>query len=624
MKISLKTTNIILNFLFFIFLIVFPVSLWAEDTGRLLQMRPGCVRTLVVGEDTLIWDSRLLTGKLKDRFSYHYNYLAIELNDQGEEEATRYLFQLEGRPFLGKNVPLRYPFKEYTNLPPGHYVLRVTLVRGENEETCLVYPFHIYPPFYKTPLAYFVFAVGLILLIWTVFSVWNYNFARQRYRLEGIINKRTEELLREKDRTEQLLANVLPKDTADEIKSTGKARKKKFEMVTVLFSDIQGFTKIAESLNPEVLIDQLDHFFFYFDSVVEKYNIEKIKTIGDAYMCAGGIPEKNRTNPVEVVLAALEMQQYMINLKKELMAKNLPVWDIRIGIHTGSVIAGVIGHKRLSYDIWGDTVNTASRMESSGEAGKINISGSTYELVKDFFICEYRGKMPVKYKGEIDMYFVEGIRPELAEENKTTPNREFFIRLQMLRLQDLEDHVIEKLERELSPKLRFHNLTHIIHVYTMVELLGRAEGITNEEMLLVRTAALMHDIGYVMSYFDHQKASCDLALEILPKYKYSEEQIKRVCSLVMSTADPYSPGDKLEAILIDANYNYLSRVDFRDVAKRIWQEAKEYRDDLTFEEWKKEMIALLNRFEFHTATARRLVDVSKEEQIRILEELKET
>ncbi len=624
MKISLKTTNIILNFLFLTAFLVFPIDLTGNERIKenALWIGEGCVRTLVVGEDTLIRDSEQLKTSWKDQFPYRYNYVSVELNDQGGGDTARYLFELKGKPFV-VNVPQRYPFKEYTNLPPGDYLLRVTVLHGEKRVPCLVFPFHIIPPYYRTRLAYVIYLVGLVLLIWAVFSVWNYNFARQRYLLEGIINKRTEELLREKDRTEQLLANVLPKGTADEIKSTGKAQKKKFQMVTVLFSDIQGFTKIAESLNPEVLIDQLDHFFFYFDSVVEKYNIEKIKTIGDAYMCAGGIPEKNRTNPVEVVLAALEMQQYMVNLKKELMAKNLPVWDIRIGIHTGSVIAGVIGHKKLSYDIWGDTVNTASRMESSGEAGKINISGSTYELVKDFFICEYRGKMPVKYKGEIDMYFVEGIRPELAEENKTTPNREFFIRLQMLRLQDLEDFVIGKLERELSPKLCFHNHTHVVHVYTMVELLGRAEGISNEEMLLVRTAALMHDMGYLMSYFEHEKASCDLALEILPKYKYSEEQIKKVCSLVMATTDPFSPRDKLEMILIDANYNYLSRVDFKDVALRIWKETKEYRDDITFEEWKKEMITLLERFEFHTSTARRLVDVPKEEQIRILEQLEE-
>ncbi len=576
-----------------------------------------------MGRDTLIRDAEILPAFAKKDFPYRDNYIAIELNASPDSAGTKYLFELKGKPLI-VDLPLTYPFKEYTNLPAGNYLLKVYLVHDTERKQCMEYKFRILAPFYKTRVAYLLYLFGFILLIWTIFNVWNYNFAKQRYRLEGIINKRTEELLREKDRTEQLLANVLPKDTADEIKSTGKAKKKKFQMVTVLFSDIQGFTRIAESLNPEVLIDQLDHFFFYFDSVVEKYNIEKIKTIGDAYMCAGGIPEKNRTNPVEVILAAMEMQQYMVKLRKDLMSKNLPVWDIRIGIHTGSVIAGVIGHKKLSYDIWGDTVNTASRMESSGEAGKINISGSTYELVKDFFICEYRGKMPVKYKGEIDMYFVEGIRPELTENDGVTPNKEFFIRLQMLRLQDLEEHIIKKLEEELPAKLHFHNLTHIIQTYTMVELLGRAEQISDEEMLLVRTAALMHDTGYLMSYDAHEKASCDFAFEILPKYKYSEKQIRKICDLVMANIDPFHPKNKMEMIMIDANYNFLSRIDFREVALRQWREVKEFREEMNFEEWKKEMISLLEHFEYHTATAKKIRDVTKEKQIRILQELRET
>ncbi len=625
MKISLKITNIILFFLIAGYFAFFSFSLSAGNASRSNEqvLVSPCVRIFVIGRDTLIKDSRLLPAFYQKEFSYKDNYISIELNAPLGSAGTKYLFELKGRPHI-VDLPLTYPFKEYTNLPAGNYILRVSLVYGKERKQCMEYKFRILAPYYKTKVAYLLYLVGFILIIWTIFNVWNYNFAKQRYRLEGIINKRTEELLLEKDRTEQLLANVLPKDTADEIKSTGKAKKKKFQMVTVLFSDIQGFTKIAESLNPEVLIDQLDHFFLYFDSVVEKYNIEKIKTIGDAYMCAGGIPEKNRTNPVEVILAAMEMQQYMIKLKKDLMSKGLPVWDIRIGIHTGSVIAGVIGHKKLSYDIWGDTVNTASRMESSGEAGKINISGSTYELVKDFFICEYRGKMPVKYKGEIDMYFVEGIRPELTESDGVTPNKEFFTRIQMLRLQDLEEHIIDKFEKELPAKLHFHNLQHIIHVYTMVELLGRAEQLTDEEMLLVRTAALLQDTGYLMSYDAHEKASCDFAFEILPKYKYSEKQIQKICDLIMANIDPFHPKNLLEKIMVDANYNYLSRVDFKEMALRLWKEVKVFRDEISFEEWKEEMISLLKTFEYHTATAQKIRDVSKEEQIRILQEIRES
>jgi class 3 adenylate cyclase len=189
--------------------------------------------------------------------------------------------------------------------------------------------------------------VLLAMFIWFLYEHLNLRFARRRYALEQIINSRTEELIREKEKSESLLANVQPKSTADEIMAKGKASKMKYNFVTVLFSDIQGFTRIAEEMNPEVLIDELDKFFFHFDSVVEQYNIEKIKTIGDAYMCAGGIPEKNRTNPVEVVAAAFEMQQYMARLKKEAEKEGRNFWDIRIGVHTGTVVAGVVGHKKL-------------------------------------------------------------------------------------------------------------------------------------------------------------------------------------------------------------------------------------------------------------------------------------
>ena len=215
----------------------------------------------------------------------------------------------------------------------------------------------------------------------------------------------------EKEKSDKLLLNILPEETAEELKASGNSKARSFKKVTVLFTDFKGFTRMAENLSPDELVAEIDHCFKAFDQIISEYNIEKIKTIGDAYMCAGGLPVPNHTNPQEVVAAALEIRDFMIRLKENRIKNNKPYFEIRIGIHTGPVVAGIVGIKKFQYDIWGDTVNIASRMESSGEEGEINISGTTYEFVRDKFECVHRGKVEAKNKGAVDMYFVKKVLP---------------------------------------------------------------------------------------------------------------------------------------------------------------------------------------------------------------------
>jgi class 3 adenylate cyclase len=191
------------------------------------------------------------------------------------------------------------------------------------------------------------------------------------------------------------------------LKAKGSAEAKLIDEVTVLFTDFKGFTQLSEKLSPKELVAEINECSSAFDHIMQKHGVEKIKTIGDAYMAAGGLPTSNTTHANDVVLAALDIQQFMHDHKAKKEAAGELFFEIRIGVHTGPVVAGIVGVKKFAYDIWGDTVNTASRMESSGEVGKVNISGTTYELVKDKFNCKHRGKITAKGKGEIDMYFVE-------------------------------------------------------------------------------------------------------------------------------------------------------------------------------------------------------------------------
>lgn len=249
----------------------------------------------------------------------------------------------------------------------------------------------------------FIYGLGalLSLVFIMILSAWYYaRIANRRLEAKNI------EIEEERRKSETLLLNILPIETANELKMTGYATPREYAKVTVLFADFSDFTKISEQLSAEQLINELNECFRAFDEITEQYGLEKIKTIGDGYMCAGGIPVANETNPTDAIKAAIEMQKFMKKRFKEKTKSGIPYWNMRIGIHTGNVIAGVVGTKKFAYDIWGDTVNIASRMETSCEKGKINISASTRELANGTFKCHFRGEVEVKHGNKVGMYFV--------------------------------------------------------------------------------------------------------------------------------------------------------------------------------------------------------------------------
>jgi adenylate cyclase len=240
--------------------------------------------------------------------------------------------------------------------------------------------------------------IGLGLLLIIAFII--YRNSLQKSRINKILDK-------QKDQIEHLLLNILPKEVATELQTSGKSKPRHFEQVSILFTDFKGFTAIADKLSPGELVEDLNECFIAFDSIIEKYNLEKIKTIGDAYMCAGNIPSPDPDHAYKIIKAAIEIQEFMEQYNVLRSQKGLQAWEIRIGLNIGPVVAGVVGKKKYAYDIWGGAVNVASRMESNGTPGRVNISAYMYEAVKDHFECSYRGKIYAKNLGDLDMYFVE-------------------------------------------------------------------------------------------------------------------------------------------------------------------------------------------------------------------------
>ncbi len=231
----------------------------------------------------------------------------------------------------------------------------------------------------------------------------------------------------EKKKTEELLSNILPFEIIQQLKIKGRVKSKKYKRVTVLFADFKNFTRLTKTMQVDDLISELNRYVRKFDEIIEKHYIEKIKTIGDAYMCAGGLPLKNYSNPFDVTLASLEIQQFVKDMAIKKESRGERPWELRLGIHTGEVMAGVIGSKKFAYDIWGNTVNIAARMEETSHEGRVNISGSTYAYIKDYFDCTYRGKVRMKNNPEeADMYFVNRLKPEYSEDKEgLRPNATF-------------------------------------------------------------------------------------------------------------------------------------------------------------------------------------------------------
>jgi len=300
----------------------------------------------------------------------------------------------------------------FGNIREGTYTF---MVRAQNPDGIwsapLTYEFKVLPPFYRNPLAYLFYVVLVLITFVGLIRSRTAILRKEKEKLEHIVADRTSQLVREKaevekqrQQSDKLLLNILPEEVAAELKETGTAKARYFDNVTVMFTDFVNFTAISEKMTPQELIDELHNCFKEFDAIIAKYHLEKIKTIGDAYLAVAGLPLPDTQHAEHAVLAAKDIVRFMQRRMKE---KGEHTFGIRIGIHTGDLVAGIVGVTKFAYDIWGDTVNTAARMEQSSTTGKINISQNTYDLIKDEIHCTFRGEIEAKNKGKLNMYFVD-------------------------------------------------------------------------------------------------------------------------------------------------------------------------------------------------------------------------
>jgi adenylate cyclase len=448
------------------------------------------------------------------------------------------------------------------------------------------------------------------------------RLAKQNKELDEYIKKLeklNEKLTRDNEKLKAHNENASPNTIAVPGEVDKKESSLKFNMATVLFADIHGFSKHVEGMDSSAVMDELDEILFEYDSIVDRYKIEKIKTIGDTYMCAGGIPVKNITNPIDVVMAAMEMRNFLEKYEAGKPGRNNRIWDLKIGIHTGPVTASISGKKKVNYDIKGDTVHTASRVEAMSDNGMILISVMTYELVKEFFDCEYFGKLPVKYKGDLQMYRVKGLKQEFSVNGEgVLPNESFRIKFGLIQFIDIQEIILDKLEKELPDYLY---VKHTVDVVTEVELIGWGEGCTDEEILLLKTAGLFHDAGHTVAYDNHEFYGTELVREILPKYSYSPDQIERICSIIMATKLPPRPTNLLENIICDSDLDYLGRSDFIPVSNTLYEELRAQNKMGSLNDWNKIQVKFISGHQYFTSTARSLREVNKQLQIDRIQSL---
>jgi class 3 adenylate cyclase/predicted metal-dependent HD superfamily phosphohydrolase len=423
-------------------------------------------------------------------------------------------------------------------------------------------------------------------------------------------------------RINQLLKNIFPQNVLDSLNSVGKFSPQRIEEGTVLFTDFIAFSKIAKNTKPLSLIKKLERYFNKFDEITKRYKLEKIKTIGDAYMALAGVTENHPNPAVRACLAALEMRDYMINDGSFARAVGEDFWSIRIGIHSGPLVAGIIGNQKMSFDVWGDTVNIAARAEQNSKANSITVTDKVASHVTSYFNLTHRGEIKIKYGDVVDMYFLEHLksRYSLFNEGKL-PTRPLRKRCGLIGL-DFENarrNILNKLKSSLPEDLTYHDVKHTLSVEQAALRLAKLEGVEGEDLILLRTAVLFHDAGYIVQYKDNEEYGVVLMKNHLPNFGYTQQQIKIIEGIILATKRNVKPLTVLEKIMCDADHDYLGRADYFFLADQLRREIKNHGTIMTDPEWRDYQIRYLKDIHsYYTETALNIREKGKQRRIKEL------
>ncbi|MCC6701950.1 MAG: response regulator [Fluviicola sp.] len=424
-------------------------------------------------------------------------------------------------------------------------------------------------------------------------------------------------------RIAQLLGNILPRTVLEDLNQNGKFSPKRVDKGVVIFTDFVDFSMKSKSIKPLKLVKKLEFYFTRFDQIVERYKVEKIKTIGDAYMALAGVTEDNDEPVLRACMAALEMRDFMRNERDVARALKRDFWEIRIGVHVGPLVAGIIGSNKYSFDIWGDTVNIAARAQQYSAVDEITVTNAVMDEIKDFVVGVHLGHVPIKKRGgTMEVFSLDRLKDEhsLYGDGKF-PNVELRKKctISSVDFEHMRNDIINRLKSNLPEEVIYHDLHHTLNVEKAAMRLGRLEGLDEEEMLLLRTAALYHDAGFIFTYHKNELHGVRLMEKTLPRFGYDGDQIAKIRSMILATANEETPVTLLEQLMCDADHDYLGRADYYVVSSKLREEIATFGKVMTEEEWLDFQIRFLeNDHHYYSITAINIRERAKKNRLQEL------